>query len=240
MKRPTTLFLFFLGCVSAHAQEIFTQYNYWIGYRNQLIFSPNLYWTNDIDNRRFFDPDVALQFIAHSRIHYRWKQLDFGGGVTYSVAFAAKNNEGYKHSTAEIRPVTEVQHDLRFAKFSIQNRFRVDYRFTENNVEENVFESSTYVTRYRYRLQFRIPLTNPEDRNGLATTLRISDEIMVNSKKNTFDQNRFNATLDIPLSQRFTLETGYIFIHQQRYGRDEFFDRHVVRISLVHRITLSD
>lgn len=195
-------------------------------------------WINDIDNRRFFDPDVALQFIAHSRVHYKWEQLDFGAGVTYSVAFAAKNKEGYKHSTSEIRPVTEVSHDWKFNKFSIQNRFRVDYRFTENHVDENIFESSTYVTRFRYRLQFRIPLVDPESHNGLATTLRVSDEIMVNSKKNAFDQNRINVTLDIPLSQKFTLEAGYIFIHQQRYGREEFFDRHVVRASLVHRIIL--
>jgi hypothetical protein len=221
-----------------HGQEVFTQYAYWLRYQNQLVFSPTLQWTNEFDNRRFFDPDVALQFILHSRLHYKWKQWDFGGGVTYSVAFASKNKEGYDYPTAEIRPVMEAQHDWQFKKFSIQNRVRVDYRFTENTTDENVFESSTYVTRYRYRLQVRIPLNNPETNGGRLTSLRIADEIMVNSRENTFDQNRINVSMDIPLSKKVSLEPSYIYIYQQRFGKSEFFERHVIRLSLMHRIFL--
>jgi hypothetical protein len=205
-------------------------------YQNQIIFSPRLQWSNEFDNRRFFNPDVALQFITHSRLHYKWKHWDFGGGLTYSVAFASKNKVGYNHSTAEIRPVMEAQYDWPLKRFSIQNRIRIDYRFTENTTDENVFESSTYVTRFRYRFQVRIPLSDPEKNKVRTTALRVADEIMLNSKKNAFDQHRIYATLDVSLSKKFSVETGYIYIYQQRFGADEFFERHVARLSLVHRI----
>jgi Protein of unknown function (DUF2490) len=228
--------MFFLLSTTLYAQEVFTQYSYWLRYQNQLIFSPRFQWTNEFDNRRFFDPDVALQFITHSRLHYKWKQWDFGGGLTYSVAFASKNKEGYDHATAEIRPVIEAQHEWILKHVTIQNRLRIDCRFTENTIDENVFQSSTYVTRYRYRFQLRIPLNRSDKHSGKVTSLRLADEIMVNSKKNTFDQYRIYATLELPLSQKLSIETGYLYIYQQRFGKEEFFRRHVVRLSLVHRV----
>lgn len=63
------------------AQQKQSQWTYWLRYQNQLIFSPKLYWNNEGDNRRFFNPDVQLQFIVHSRLHYKIKRWDFGGGL---------------------------------------------------------------------------------------------------------------------------------------------------------------
>ncbi len=99
-----------------HAQDITTQYAYWLRYQAQVVFSPRLQWNNEIDNRRFFDPDVALQFIMHSRIHYRVNRWDFGGGLTYSIAFAQKPEEGFDEGLSEIRPVIEATHETPLGK----------------------------------------------------------------------------------------------------------------------------
>lgn len=215
-------------------QQTYTQYLYWLRYQNQLIFNPHVYWNNDIDNRRFFNPDVENQLIFHSRLHYKKGPWDFGGGITLSWAYAGRPESGYNHVVSEIRPVVEASHELMIKKVGIQNRVRIDNRFFEVD-DESVLDTTYYVTRFRYRLQGRIPLKRNED-NVTTITLRVADEIMLNTKQNTFDQNRIYATGEFYLNKNFSLEFGYIYIYQQRFGTDDFFKRNVLRFSVLHKI----
>jgi hypothetical protein len=215
-------------------QETFTQYLYWLRYQNQLIFSPKLYWNNDIDNRRFFNPDVENQLILHSRLHYKKGPWDFGGGITFSWAYAARPENGFNHAVSEIRPVIEANHEVLIKNIGIQNRVRIDNRFFEVD-EESVLDTTYYVMRFRYRLQGRIPLKR-NDHDVPTITLRVADEIMFNSKENTFDQNRIYATGEFYLNKNFSLELGYIYIYQQRFGTDDFFKRNVLRFSVLHKV----
>ncbi|MBL7858751.1 MAG: DUF2490 domain-containing protein [Cyclobacteriaceae bacterium] len=218
-------------------QNSSTQYLYWIRFQNQLIFSPKLYWNNEVDNRRYIDPDVEAQFIYHSRLHYRYKKWDYAGGLTLSWAYAAHPEDGYVSPTFEIRPVAEVSHEQPVGKSLIQNRIRVDNRFFESDPEKSIWEESFYVMRFRYRLQWRIPLTYAEE-SIPRISLRFMQEIMVNNKENFFDQYRFYASTEYYLNKIFSLEFGYLYIYQQRFGRDEFFNRNCFRFSVLHRVTV--
>src|SRR5688572_11846551 len=175
-------------------KNVYQQTQYWLRYQVQLNFSPQLYWTNEADNRRFIDPDVQAQLIFHSRLHYKKKKWDFAGGLTLSYAFAARPELGYKHATTEVRPVVEVSHETPLHRVAIQNRLRIDNRFFEVSENESIWKESRYVTRLRYRLQFRIPLKKTDDVTKI--TLRLADEIMFNAQENFFDQNRVYATGD--------------------------------------------
>lgn len=236
MKKPTTLFIALVTAFAVHAQQnTFTQYQYWLRYQNQITFSPKLYWTNEIDNRRFIGPDVEAQLIFHSRLHLKKDRWDFGGGLTYSLFFARKPDEGYDHATAEIRPVIEASYEVPVGKIFFANRIRIDNRFLQTNADESVFEESTYVMRIRYRVQLRIPLKkNNEDITSLS--LRLADEIMFNHKYNTFDQNRIYVTGEIRLNKRFSLEPGYIYIYQHALMNEDVFLRNVFRLSVLHKI----
>jgi hypothetical protein len=173
----------------------------------------------------------------HSRLHYQKNRWNLAAGLTFSWIYAQIPENGYDHSTSEVRPVIEGSYEFPAGKVLIQQRIRIDNRFLEENEEQSVWENSLYVLRFRYRLQARIPLKVNDE--GMTTImLRISDEIMLNSKENTFDQNRIYASTEFTLNKNFTLETGYIYIYQQRFGRDEFFSRNVLRISLLHLINL--
>ena len=221
---------------SLHAQGITTtQYLYWIRYQNQLNFSPKLYWNNEVDNRRYFNPDVEAQFIFHSRLHYRHKKWDYAGGITTSWSFAAHPEDGYVAPTFEIRPVAEVSHELPVGKTFIQNRIRIDNRFFESDPDKSIWEESLYVMRFRYRFQWRIPLTYVDEKTP-GISLRLMEEIMLNSKENTFDQNRVYASLEFYLNKNFSLEAGYLYIYQQRFAHDEFFNRNSFRFSVLHRV----
>lgn len=210
---------------------------YWIRYQNQIAFSRKLYWNTEIDNRRFFDPDVQNQFIIHSHLHYRKNKWDVGTGLTLSWAFAQKPEIGYDHAVNEIRGVMEVSHELPLGKIFFQNRIRLDHRFFQEDAEKSVLEESFYVLRFRYRAQLRIPLKKNEA-NTTIVTLRVADELMLNHTRNTFDQNRIYLTTDFYISKSITLETGYIYIYQQRFGQNEFFERHVARFTFLHKIVL--
>ena len=223
---------------AAHSQRIVHQQSlYWIRYQSQIAFSPSLYLTAEFDNRRFFNPDVQNHFITHWRLHYRKNNWDFASGVTLSWAYAQRPELGYDQAMNEIRGVNEATHEFSWGKLLIQNRARLDHRVFQEVADKNVFEDSYYVLRFRYRPLVKIPLYVNQE-NISVINLRISDEIMLNHTKNTFDQNRIYVNTDFYLSKKLSLDLGYIYIYQQRLGREEFFERHVVRFTVLHKIQL--
>jgi hypothetical protein len=215
----------------------YSQSLYWLRYQNQLFFKPNLWWTNEFDNRKFFDPNVENQFIMHSRLHRKVNRWDFGGGITYSIGYAAIPENGYKKGRHEIRPTIEASYELPVRNFFIQQRLRIDNRFLQSDLDQSLWEESEHVVRFRYRLQARFVLKKNAD-NIQTIGLRIADEIMVNNKKNFYDQNRFYVTGEFYLTRAFSFELGYIYIDQQAYGREEYYARNVARFSLLHKIYL--
>lgn len=216
---------------------VHTQSLYWIRYQNQLNITPKFYWINEIDNRRFFAPDVENQLIAHSRLHYVKDRWNFGAGLTLSWIYAQIPENGYSHSVAEIRPVVEGAYEFPAGKVSIQQRVRIDNRFVQESQDQSVWENSFYVFRFRYRLQAKMPIKVNDD-GATTISLKVSEEIMLNNKENTFDQNRISAFTEFALNKKLTLETGYTYVYQQRYGKEEFFSRHVVRFSIIHNLWL--
>jgi hypothetical protein len=232
------IFVFFTGSVCSFGQTS-EQTLYWVRYQLVFRLSPKLSWYNDIDNRRFINPDVQNQFIFHSRVHRKSGPWDLAAGLTYSVAYASKPEIGYRHSISEIRPVVEANYEIPLGRASLAQRIRVDNRVFQEESGVSLFEESFYVMRLRYRMQLRFPIR----RNDAGTTtigLRVADEVMINTSRNFYDQNRVYVTADFYLTPRLTLETGYIYIDQQRLGTEEFFSRHVMRLSLLHNINLAD
>ena len=235
--KVTALLLFCaLWFHGACAQETTTQSLYWIRYQNQLIFSPTLYLNNEIDNRRFLGADVQNQLITHSRVHFRIGRWDVAGGLTCSWAYAQFPENPVGHATFEMRPVAEITYELPVGRWQIQQRIRVDNRFFEQHKDISVFEASDFTARFRYRLQLRIPVLKRNEKPFLIA--RLADEVMVNHRQNFFDQNRIYFSADFILSKKITIEPGYIYIHQQRFATSDFFNRHVMRFTLLHRIEL--
>jgi hypothetical protein len=222
--------------ISCYSQsKTTTQALYWLRYHNQLQFSPSVYWANEFDNRRFFGHDVANQFIIHSRVHFKKERWDYAAGITASWVFAQIPENGYDHSTLELRPVIEASYEIPFRTWALINRLRIDNRFFEVNEQESIFEHADFTLRLRYRLLGKFPIKRNEEGEA-SMHIRIADEIMINHRENLFDQNRIYANYDVAISKSFTLDVGYIYIYQQRFGRDDFFERHVFRFSVLHKV----
>jgi hypothetical protein len=220
----------------ARAQSDAAQLMYWTRYQAQITFSPAFYWHNEIDNRRFIDPDVQSQLIMHSRLHYRHKAWDFGGGLTLSWTFSPDKHVEVTQPVTEIRPAVEATHESRFRFGTLSNRLRLDNRFFEVDKLEGFSDDYLFVARLRYRIQARVPVSKTTHGDVAA---KIADEIMVNSKENLFDQNRIYASIDLPISKRFSAEVGYVYIYQQRFATDNFIQRHVMRFTLSHKFNFA-
>lgn len=222
---------------SAHGQKPDSHAVTWIKYQNQLWFKENLFWTNEFDNRRFISPDAESQYIMHTHLHYKKAKWDYAVGLSMSWAYSTFAQLPVQHPATEIRPFVETNYDQPLKGWSLQHRIRIDNRFIEEDRYEPFPGNNYYVMRIRYRLQARIPIMK-DDNNKAKCILKFSDEIMLNHKKNIFDQNRVYTLAEIPFNSSWGIEAGYIYIYQQRFGKEEFLNRHVLRFSLLHKIKL--
>jgi hypothetical protein len=235
MKLQITLLLLFTITVSNSTAQTDTGTVYWLRFGNQLNFTPKIFWINEIDNRRFISPNEENQLIFHSMVHHKGTVWSYAGGMALSWAYSTKANDKVRHATNEIRPAAEVTYELPIRKWSLQQRIRLDNRFIEENKYETLSDGAIYVLRFRYRVQARIPLVFDE-RHQIKNSLKLSNEIMLNDRKNTFDQYRFSVLADHLINKSWSFEGGYIFIYQQRLGRTEFLERHVLRFSVNHKL----
>jgi hypothetical protein len=238
MRFLTVVFVFLcISSISSFGQKVLHQQQHWVRYQNQIVFSDRVYWNNEIDNRRFIDPDQQFQLIMHSRVHLKKDRWDFAGGLTTSWAYTAIAEVNVQHPTFEVRPVLEASYEISFSKFLLQQRIRVDNRFFEEDRFDNLFGTYEYVARFRYRIQARAVVRKDQEGKPIIG-LRLADEIMVNHKSNFFDQHRIALSCDLKVSSRFNMELGYINIYQQRRGGGTYYNRDVLRLSLLHTINL--
>ena len=68
----------------------------------------------------------------------------------------------------------------------------------------------------------------------------MSDELMINVGNNIiynlFDQNRIYLGMEQSFSKTISAELGYLYWFQQRSSGNQFFDRDIIRFTLLHRI----
>lgn len=215
---------------------------YWTRYYNQLSLNSKLTWHNEVDMRRFMDNSRLHHVIAHSHIHYKiTSNFDIAAGITYSQQSPQFSDATSTLVIPEIRPFQEITQSQTLGKsVTLSHRFRLDERFIRKNNGIEILEGSDFNFRFRYRPQLAINLSKSESKT--PTNLKIADELMVNFGGeivyNHFDQNRVYVGLEKVLSKNFSVEMGYLHWYQQRPSGKVFFDRNILRLTILHKIKL--
>lgn len=215
---------------------------YWTRYYNQLSLNSKLTWHNEIDMRRFMDNSNLHHVIAHSHIHYKiTPNFDIAAGITYSRQSPQFSDATSTLVIPEIRTFQEITQSQTLGKRVIlSHRFRLDERFIRKNNGIELLEGSDFNFRFRYRPQLVINLSKLESKT--QTNLKIADELMVNFGGeivyNHFDQNRVYIALEKVLSKNFSVEMGYLHWYQQRASGKDFFDRNIMRLTILHKMKL--
>ncbi len=244
MIKRITLFsiLLFLSCVVAAQKAVTNQTLYWLRYYNQLALNNKWTWHNEIEDRRFFEHNRQHHFIVHSRLHYAFfKNADAAIGFTYSLQSPHDPDAANVLVVPENRIVQEL--NLRnplTTRLTLHQRLRIDERFIHKTDGKELIDGYDFNVRFRYRLQATYKVSRPDAKNPI--TLKLSDELMVNTGKNIlynqFDQNRIYVGIEQRLYKGISLEIGYLHWYQQRASGNQFFDRDIIRLTLSHQIEL--
>lgn len=213
---------------------------YWTRYYNQLSLNSKWTWHNEVDMRRFLDNSRLHHVIAHSHIHYKVSpEFDVAVGLTYSQQSPQFSDATSTLIVPEIRTFQEITQSKALGKrVTLSHRFRLDERFIRKNNGAALVEGSDFNFRFRYRPQLVINLSKLESK--MPTNLKIADELMVNFGGeilyNHFDQNRVYLGLEKVLSKNFSVEMGYLHWYQQRPSGKDFFDRNILRLTILHKM----
>ncbi|PWK17024.1 uncharacterized protein DUF2490 [Arcicella aurantiaca] len=242
MKYHCLIFTFLFSCQLFGQANITNQNLYWTRYYNQLSLNSKWTWHNEIDMRRFADNSRLHHLIIHSHLHYKVApNFDVAAGITYSQQSPQFSDATSTLVVPEIRPFQEINQSQTLGKrVTLSHRFRLDERFIRKNNGTDLLEGSDFNFRFRYRPQLVINLSKSD--NKTPVNLKVADELMLNFGGeilyNHFDQNRVYAGFEKVLSKNFSVEMGYLHWFQQRNTGKDFFDRNIVRLTILHKVKL--
>lgn len=227
------------------AQKKVTHQNLlWYAAYEQVNINKNWIWISEIQERIFISPYAQSQFLLRTHVHRNITNgFDASLGFCY---FLQDNNDPYttdKLSVPELRPHFELAQKQKFKYFSIENRFRTEFRFFHRVTASKKDLANGYAFgnyRLRYQLQFTFPLVKLKENQYLK--LKCSDEILLNAgkliTKNIFDQNRIYVALNIDVMPNLSFELGYLNWYQQRASGIDFYNRNIFRCTVYYKINL--
>jgi len=236
--------LTFLKGLAQESKSITNQSLVWYGYFNTLQFSDKLFLTTEFQERHFVSPYAQSQFVSRTHLHF---QLAAGWDVAAGMClFLQGTNDPNKSSITvpELRPHIEFNYKQKLNKVTFEHRYKIESRFFHNtNADKSDLEDGyTFGNfRFRYRLQATIPIMSYS--NGRKIKIKISDEIHINAGHsivlNTFDQNRVYLGLNADITKGLSFEFGYLNWFQKRISGTDYYNRHILRFTISHRLNLA-
>ncbi len=227
----SVLLLSYSNALSQNKQTSIQQL-YWLRYYNIWRISRLVEWHNELDTRHFFDNSQRLQWIQHSRIHYRiGPKINLAAGFTYSLQGNQQPDIPNTTLKPELRLVQEINyHQNILPNTSLSLRTRFDERFFLATAQS----PSSFTFRHRYRLQ----ISHFFKKANL--TLRLNDELMYNVQNRRewakLDQNRIYFAVEKRFSPSLAVEVGYLNIFQAARQAGLYYERHILRLTLHHTI----
>ena len=210
----------------------------WTRYYNQLELSKKWSIHSEFDNRVFTSPIVQNLFLV--RVHGRYKisdQIDVGTGLAYFLVVTQDPTIESGFNKPEYRALQDITLKQNFGKINLGHRYQIEERFFQNFDSQGLKSGTTFVMRFRYKIQGDYAFWKDENKFLKAV---IADEILINAGrkiiKNTFDQNRIYAGLQYGINENFSVEAGYLNSYQQRANGVDYYNRDIFRITVFHKI----
>jgi hypothetical protein len=234
--------LLFVTAVSGNAtsqRNITHQKVIWYAYLNSIEINSKVKFVSEIHERRYFNPDAQHQFALRERIHVALNQnIDIAICFAY---FLQSPNNPYSTSNLkipELRPHGDLTLLQPFNRFTVQHRFRVEYRFFRNTFDNALVSGYNSNMRFRYQLGVELPLYKFKNEGDLK--LKFGDEIFINAGKNiqnnVFDHNRYYFAILLSPIKSLTFEAGYMNWFQQLPSGTDYYERDIIRLSITQRL----
>lgn len=236
----TLAFLLIVFSSLAQEREVVRQRSYWIRYQLVYRHSENFVFRAESEQRRFLDPDVmhqqSFRVFTESIIKEGWS---LGAGAAYFIQATPVATENY-FTAGEYRVFEDLNYrQLAGDRFSISHRYRFEQRMFQNINNERVIPGHHFLYRFRYQVSADYKLVVKETVKG-GLSLRFGNEIMIQAGKqaaqNPFDQNRIFASLLFGLTDNFVVDVGYLKWYQQRRTANQYFNRDILRVAMIHNL----
>lgn len=197
------LFLFGLFLTINLTAQTTHQEAYWTRFFAKVKLDSNGSWQFEADERRLILPDKQLQFIAHTHLHRKLGKYTEGSlGVCFSSVRQGLIDVNEYRLFQEFYIYQNLTPKLR-----LSHRFRPEQRWFENVEKGEIVAGFNFKFRMRYRPQLDFKLNK-------KWSLKTNVEIMYHQDK--YDQFRFFIGGEYRFSPLFSVEMGYLKVHQQR------------------------
>ena len=208
----------------------------WLRYQLKLSLNPDWQVTQEIEERTYWFPWRQHQFLTRTMLNYKLgKGWSAGAGFAYFEQSLPQNpSEKDHYSLTELRPQLEISYKQNLSeKFELSHRYWSEFRIMEQ--EDGKFKYTHNRSRYKLEIGY-LPIKQIK--------LKAFEEIMFNIGSdityNVFDQNRLGLGFQYMPFRNLGFELGYINWFQQRSSGDEFYNRNIIRFTILHSIDLKN
>ncbi len=206
----------------------------WLAWFNTWKFSKNFGLTSDVQFRSADDWEYIRTILIRPGLTY---YINGKSNETIGYAYIGSFNrlpEPSKNALTENRIWEQYIYNMKFGRTSLQNRFRLEQRFIEQQA------GNVFAQRLRYFARFIVPLTKQETvfRRGVFAALQ--NEIFLNIQNkdklnnSVFDQNRAYGAIGYRFSPKVDLEAGYM--NQYTTGATNDVSNNVIQLAVSKRL----
>lgn len=242
MKKIILVIILLLPEFLLAQKKVENQQLIWYGYYNNLKFNENWSLSSEIQERQFYNPTAQHQLVFRSNLERKvfgdWKA---SVGMTLFLQNPNTPNSESNLTVPELRPDIGFSNKQKLGFITINHRYKAEARFfhdVENQKLVGGYRFSNF--RLRYQLGLDVPIWKNEKQQAII--VKIKDEIMFNVGnkivKNTFDQNRIYLAVNYKLNASYAFEIGYMNWFQQQKSGVDFYNRDILRLSIIQSIDL--
>ena len=131
--------------------------------------------------------------------------------------------------TNENRVYQQFQVSGSIGKISTLNRLRIEERWSQKIVNNQLTDAYRYTTRFRYMFSMNVPVS----KNKYIPSLVFADELQLQMGKdiiyNPFDQNRFFTGIKQQIIPSLSFDLGYMLVYQQKLSGYQYTRANTLR-----------
>lgn len=191
---PVLIFLVGLLPLKAQDSPLLKQNVQWLHYYNKMKLGDSWQLLTDGGYRWKAGFQQPTQFIVRTGLGY-----SISNKIRLAAGFAHLGFYGSNKLTKqEYRPYQEVLLRNKFNKLIMLHRYRVEERFFNNLLDNNLSNINRFIVRIRYRFMLSIPIVQLSKTNpGKRFSFKIGQELLLNT---SVEAHRFFDQLRLQLS----------------------------------------
>ncbi len=177
--------------------------------------------------RTNFMANNSFYFLRLGALYNVTKNFSIAAGAGHM--WLANKTAATELFTNENRVYQQFQISGAIGKTSTLNRLRIEERWVQKIVNNELTDAYRYTTRFRYMFSLTVPVSKKK----YIPSLAIADELQIQMGKdivyNTFDQNRLFTGIKQQITPSLSFDLGYMLVYQQKLNGYQYIRANTLR-----------